>query len=67
MVEAVVWSFVGEEVFCLTVLRREPIHVSWSVQMKGSKSGMLTLEWNGSGLMRERERERERDCILICV
>ena len=39
MVEAVVWSFVGEEVFCLTVLRREPIDVSWSEQMK------IPTEW----------------------
>ena len=61
MFEAVVWSFAGEEVFCLTVLRREPIGVSWSVQLKNRRSGMLTLETgNETGLM------RESDCVLIC-
>ena len=61
MAEAVVWSFAGAEVFCLTVLRREPIAVSWSVQVRKSKSDMLTLKWNGNGLM------REIDCVLIYV
>ena len=34
MGEAAVFWNVGDEVFCLIVLRREPIDVSWSVAYK---------------------------------
>ena len=58
--EEVVWSIVGGEVVFLTVLRMEPISVSYCTSGE-LRTDMLTLDMNGSGVM------GKISCVLICA